>query len=82
VTVKHKDCIVLTGTWLSITRLWHLDVPRLVSAPLLSVADTPKVASTTSTANAVINNPNLAERIAFLPRLHVFSRAFNVVRSH
>ena len=25
----------------------------------------PKVASTTSTANAVINNPNLAERIAF-----------------
>jgi hypothetical protein len=31
----------------------------------LSVADTPEIANTASTANAVINNPNLAERIAF-----------------
>jgi hypothetical protein len=65
VTVKYKDCIVLTGTRLSITRLWNLNVPRTASAPPLSVADTPEIASTTSTANAVINNPNLAERIAF-----------------
>jgi len=35
------------------------------SAPPLSVADTPEIANTTSTANAVISNPNLAERIAF-----------------
>jgi len=65
VTVKYKDCIVLTGTRSSITRLWNLDAPRTASAPPSSGADTPKVASTTSTANAVINNPNLAERIAF-----------------
>jgi len=65
VTIKYKDCIVLTGTWSSITKLWNLDVPRLVSAPPLSVADTPEIASTTSTASAVINNPNLEERIAF-----------------
>ena len=64
-TVKYKDCIVLTGTRLSITRLWNLEVPRTASEPPLSVATTPKFASTTSTANAVINNPNLAERIAF-----------------
>jgi hypothetical protein len=55
ITIKYKDCIVLTSTWLLITRLWNLNVP----------ADTPKIASTTSTANAVIYNPNLAERIAF-----------------
>jgi len=65
VTVKYKDCIVLTGTRSSITRLWNLDAPRTVSAPPLSVADTPETANTSSTANAVINNPNLAERIAF-----------------
>jgi hypothetical protein len=64
-TVTKKDCTVLTNTWLSLTRLRNLDVPRTASAPPSSVADTPKVASTTSTANAVINNPNLAERIAF-----------------
>jgi hypothetical protein len=46
-------------------KLWNLDVPRLVSAPPSSIAGTPEIASTTSTANAVINNPNLAERIAF-----------------
>jgi hypothetical protein len=61
VTIKYKDCIVLSP----ITKLWNLDVPRIVSAPPSSNADTPRVASTTSTANAVINNPNLAERIAF-----------------
>jgi len=65
VTVKYKDCIVLTGTCLLITRLWNLNVPSPATAPPTSVADTPKVASTTSTANAVINNPNLAECIAF-----------------
>jgi len=65
VTVKYKDCIVLTGTRSSITRLWNLDAPRTVSAPPLSVADTPELNNPPSTANAVINNPNLAERIAF-----------------
>jgi hypothetical protein len=65
VTVKYKDCIVLTGTRLLITRLWNLDVPRTVSAPPLSVADNPEITNPPSTANAVINNPNLAERIAF-----------------
>ena len=39
--------------------------PSYRSAPPLSVADTPETANTSSTANAVINNPNLAERIAF-----------------
>jgi hypothetical protein len=62
VTITYKDCIVLTGTRLSITKLWNLNVPRTASAPPLSVADTPEI---TSTANAVINNPNLAERITF-----------------
>ena len=64
-TVKYKDCIVLTATRSSITRLWNLDAPRTVSAPPLSVADKPENTNPPSTANAVINNPNLAERIAF-----------------
>jgi len=64
--VKYNDCIVLTGTRSLITRLWNLDVPNPAAAPPMSVADTPtKVASVPSTANAVINNPNLVARIAF-----------------
>jgi hypothetical protein len=65
VTLKYNDCIVLTGTRSSITRLWNLDVPSPAAAPPTSVANTPQVASVPSTANAVINNPNLAARIAF-----------------
>jgi len=76
VTIKNKDCIVLTGTRLSITKLWNLEVPHIVSAPPSSNADTPEIASTTSTANAVINNPNLAERIAFY-RASMFSPALS-----
>jgi hypothetical protein len=74
------DFIVLTGTRLWITRLWNLDVPCTLSAPPLSVSDTPKVASTTSTANAVINNPNKAERIFTTPPR--FHPRFDLVRSH
>jgi hypothetical protein len=54
VTIRFRSQTILTGRQSPISRLWTLDLPDTTTTPL-----------PTPSMNALVHNPNLAERIAF-----------------